>query len=99
MNKFFKNVLFLLACSVGAAVAQPVVVYSARNEQLIKPLFDLYTQETGVVVQFITGSEGPLLARLRAEGKSTPADVLLTVDAGNLWQAANEGLLRPINSA
>lgn len=80
-------------------MAQPVVVYSARNEQLIKPLFDLYTQETGVPVQFITGSEGPLLARLRAEGKSTPADVLLTVDAGNLWQAANEGLLRPINSA
>jgi len=99
MNKFLKNMLLLLACSVGVAMAQPVVVYSARNEQLIKPLFDLYTQETGVVVQFITGSEGPLLARLRAEGKSTPADVLLTVDAGNLWQAANEGLLRPINSA
>jgi len=99
MNNFFKTMLSLLVCSLGAAMAQPVVVYSARNEQLIKPLFDLYTRETGVPVQFITGSEGPLLARLRAEGKTTPADVLLTVDAGNLWQAANEDLLRPITSA
>lgn len=99
MKRFFKSILFGVVAAAGVALAQPVVVYSARNEQLIKPLFDLYTQETGVPVQFITGSEGPLLARLRAEGKTTPADVLLTVDAGNLWQAANEGLLQPINSA
>ncbi len=98
MKKFFKLIVCGLVLASGAAMALPVVVYSARNEQLIKPLFDLYTEETGVPVQFITGSEGPLLARLRAEGKSTPADVLLTVDAGNLWQAANEGLLRPIES-
>lgn len=80
------------------AFAEQVVVYSARNEQLIKPLFDTYTRETGVEVRFITDKEGPLLARLKAEGRNTPADVLLTVDAGNLWQAANEDLLRPIRS-
>jgi len=92
--------LFALVMSglTSLANAQPLVVYSARNEQLIKPLFDRYTRETGVPVQFVTGSEGPLLARLRAEGKTTPADVLLTVDAGNLYQAASEGLLRPIQS-
>ncbi len=80
------------------ALAQEVVVYSARNEQLIKPLFDAYTRETGVAVKFITDKEGPLMARLKAEGRNTPADVLLTVDAGNLWQASEEGLLRPIKS-
>jgi len=80
------------------AFAEQVVVYSARNEQLIKPLFDAYTRETGVEVKFITDKEGPLLARLKAEGRNTPADVLLTVDAGNLWQAASEDLLRPIRS-
>ena len=80
------------------AFAEQVVVYSARNEQLIKPLFDAYTRETGVEVRFITDKEGPLLARLKAEGKNTPADVLLTVDAGNLWQGANEDLLRPVRS-
>lgn len=98
MNRFFIVVALVLTGSMSLASAQPVVVYSARNEQLIKPLFDQYTKETGVPVQFITGSEGPLLARLRAEGANTSADVLLTVDAGNLWQAANEGLLRPLQS-
>ena len=81
------------------ALAQEVVVYSARNEQLIKPLFDAYTRETGVPIRFITDKEGPLMARLKAEGRNTRADVLLTVDAGNLWQASEEGLLRPIKSA
>ncbi|MBU1394578.1 MAG: extracellular solute-binding protein, partial [Gammaproteobacteria bacterium] len=80
------------------ALAEEVVVYSARNEQLIKPLFDAYTRDTGVAIKFITDKEGPLMARLKAEGRNTPADVLLTVDAGNLWQASEEGLLRPIRS-
>lgn len=79
--------------------AEEVVVYSARNEQLIKPLFDAYTKETGVTVKFVTDKEGPLLARLKAEGANTPADMLMTVDAGNLWQASEEGLLRPVKSA
>ena len=87
-----------LTVAVLPALAEDVVVYSARNEQLIKPLFDTYTRDTGVQVKFITDKEGPLMARLKAEGKNTPADVLLTVDAGNLWQASEEGLLRPIQS-
>jgi iron(III) transport system substrate-binding protein len=82
----------------AAAAAEEIVVYSARNEQLIKPLFDAYTQESGVNIKFITDKEGPLMQRLKAEGKNTPADILLTVDAGNLWQAANEGLLQPVQS-
>lgn len=80
------------------ALGEEVVVYSARNEQLIKPLFDAYTRDTGVQVKFITDKEGPLMERLKAEGRNTPADMLLTVDAGNLWQASEEGLLRPIQS-
>jgi len=89
-----------LALSLSAlpTLAEEVTVYSARNEQLIKPLFDAYTRETGVQVKFITDKEGPLMARLKAEGRNTPADMLLTVDAGNLWQAGDEGLLRPITS-
>ena len=88
----------LLTLAAQAVQAAEVVVYSARNEQLIKPLFDAYTRETGVQVKFITDKEGPLMARLMAEGKNTPADVLLTVDAGNLWQAAQEDLLQPVLS-
>jgi iron(III) transport system substrate-binding protein len=74
------------------------VVYSSRQEHLIKPLFDRFTAETGIEVQFQTGEEGPLLARLQAEGEGTFADVLYTVDAGNLWSAADRGLLAPVQS-
>jgi iron(III) transport system substrate-binding protein len=94
----------LLAATIAAlgtapaATAPEVVVYSARNEQLIRPLFDAYTARTGVAVRFITDKEGPLLARLQAEGANTPADLLVTVDAGNLWQAGEVGVLAAIDS-
>lgn len=93
--------LMLAAASFALALpalAEEVVVYSARNEQLIKPLFDAYTKQTGVTVKFITDKEGPLMERLKAEGANTPADVLITVDAGNLWQAAQQNLLQPMTS-
>jgi hypothetical protein len=91
MRKFLLAALALTAVATCASATE-VVVYSARNEQLIKPLFDAYTKATGVQVKFVTDKEGPLMARLKAEGKNTPADLFLTVDAGNLWQAAQEGL-------
>ncbi|MCF6217824.1 MAG: Fe(3+) ABC transporter substrate-binding protein [Gammaproteobacteria bacterium] len=84
--------------SYSALASDEVVVYSARNEQLIKPLFDAYTKETGVEVKFVTGKAGSLMQRLKAEGENTPADLLITVDAGNLWQAANMGLLQTVLS-
>jgi len=96
MKFLFSGALLVVMGQVSQAAE--VVIYSARNEQLIKPLFDAYTQETGVQVKFITDKEGPLMARLKAEGRNTPADVLLTVDAGNLWQAAQEDLLKPVDS-
>ncbi|MFT5701069.1 MAG: iron(III) transport system substrate-binding protein [Desulforhopalus sp.] len=77
---------------------EEIVIYSARKEHLIKPLFDLYTEKTGVKIKYITGKEGVLLERLKAEGKNTPADMLITVDAGNLWHAAQEGVLQPVKS-
>jgi iron(III) transport system substrate-binding protein len=75
-----------------------LVVYSARNEQLIKPMFDRYTAETGRAITLVTDDAGPLIERLGAEGKNSPADLLITVDAGDLWHAAERGLLRPIDS-
>lgn len=98
----FKTLMPVLASALllvtGLASADTVTVYSARNEQLIKPLFDAYTKETGTQIQVLTDKEGPLLERLKAEGAKSPADVLITVDAGNLWHAGRLGLLRPIKS-
>ena len=102
MNHFRKLLTLILFSSLlivsTAAVADELVVYSARNEHLIKPLFDAYTQETGTTITFITDKEGPLLQRLKAEGQNTRADLLLTVDAGNLWHAADEGVLQQVTS-
>ncbi len=95
------SLLLITLLGLGGAVAQAadqLVVYSARNEQLIKPLFDAYRAETGTEIRFVTDKAGPLLARLKAEGKNTPADLLITVDAGNLWKAAQDGMLAKVDS-
>jgi len=85
--------------NVGKSAKDDVItVYSSRKEHLIKPLFDRYTASTGTKVRFITDKAGPLMARLKAEGSSTPADILMTVDAGVLWKAAEEGLFQSIDS-
>jgi iron(III) transport system substrate-binding protein len=89
---------FISLLVISAASAEQVVVYSARIEQLIKPMFDAFTKDTGIQVKYTTDQEGALLARLKAEGKNTPADILITTDAGNLWEAARADLLRPVNS-
>jgi len=90
----------LAACTAEKQDAPPpsVTVYSSRIEQLIKPLFDRYTAETGVEINLLTDRGGAIAERLAAEGEGSPADVLLTVDMGNLWSAAERGLLRQIDS-
>lgn len=82
----------------SAQAAEQLVVYSARIEKLVKPLINAYQQETGTHIKLLTGKEGPLLERLKAEGAKTPADLLITVDAGNLWQAEQGGLLAKVDS-
>lgn len=98
---FTRNLVVLsLALSAFASVAQAkeLVVYSSRQDHLIKPVFEMYTEKTGVKINFITDREAPLMARLRAEGANTPADMFMTVDAGNLWQAEEQGLFQPVQS-
>ncbi len=83
--------------TTDAEVAK-VVVYSSRQPHLIEPLFERYTEQTGVAIEFTNDNEASLIERLAAEADATPADVLITVDAGNLWQATERGLLRRIDS-
>ena len=90
--------LTALVLPAQAQSPQTVTVYSSRIEQLIKPLLDRYTKETGVKVNLLTDRGGAIAERLAAEGAGSPADVLLTVDMGNLWNAAQRGLLRKIDS-
>ena len=84
---------------VSAEQAEPLVVYSSRKEHLIKPVFDLYTQQTGIEIKYTTDKAGVLIERLKAEGENTPADLLITVDAGNLGYAASQGLFQVLDSS
>lgn len=98
-NRFALAALVAVLALAGCS-RQPseLVVYSARNEQLIKPIFDRYSSETGQAIRFVTDDAGPLIERLAAEGANSQADILLTVDAGELWHAADLGLLRSVSS-
>jgi iron(III) transport system substrate-binding protein len=83
----------------GAATghAAEVVVYSARHYGQ-EAAFEAFTRKTGIQLKIFNGNTGELFERLKAEGERTPADVLLTVDAGNLWNAARAGLLSRVDS-
>jgi iron(III) transport system substrate-binding protein len=81
----------------GSAEPAEVVVYSARHYGQ-EAAFAAFTRKTGVQVKILNGNTGELFERLKAEGDRTPADVLLTVDAGNLWNAARAGLLSRVDS-
>jgi iron(III) transport system substrate-binding protein len=89
-------VLALTGCSEPET--EEVNVYSARKEALIKPLLDRFTEQTGVKVNLITADADALIARMQAEGEYSPADLLLTVDAGRLYRAEQAGLLAPVRS-
>ena len=89
-----------LAAGIGGAgsEAAEVVVYSARSHYGQEPAMEAFTKKTGIQVKSFGGESGPLFERLKAEGDKTPADVLISVDAGNLWNAARAGLLSKIDS-
>ncbi|MBA3581038.1 MAG: Fe(3+) ABC transporter substrate-binding protein [Gammaproteobacteria bacterium] len=105
---FASSILFLSSMVIvgGLMLSQPtfakeiqeVNVYSYRAENLIKPLLDQFTQETGIKVNLVTGKADALFQRLQAEGRHSPADLLLTTDAGRLYRAKEANLLQAIQS-
>ncbi len=75
-----------------------IQVYSARHYDL-EEAFKEFTDETGLTVDFIYGDDAELLERLKKEGEDSPADIFMTVDAGNLWNAAEQGQLAALDSS
>ena len=86
-----------LAALPTIATAAEVNVYTTREPGLIQPLLDRYTAETGVATNTIFVKEG-LAERVAAEGANSPADVLMTVDVGNLIDLVERGLTQPVQS-
>lgn len=84
-----------------AAIKPPekeLVIYSARKEELIKPLLDQFTAKTGIPVKMLSDDAPKLLARIESEGAQSPADVLITVDVANLTIAKDKGLFAKLTS-
>lgn len=85
--------------TVPAAAQDKVLnLYSSRHYQTDDKLYEDFTKQTGIRINRIEAGEDALLERLKQEGSRSPADVLLTVDAGRLWRAEQAGLLQPVKS-
>lgn len=96
MKSLFIIFLFL---SAGLCVhAAEINVYSHRHYDSDAVLFEKFTKETGIKVNVVKGSADQLIQRLISEGKNSPADILLTVDAGRLHRAKEAGILQPVKS-
>ena len=81
-----------------AAAAETVNVYSARHYDSDQELHEAFTAETGIEVSVLEGGSDMLVERIQREGIASPADVLITVDAGRLWRAVQAGVLQEIAS-
>jgi len=90
-----------LALAAPHAQAQDNVLnlYSARHYQTDEALYSNFTQATGIRINRIEADDAGILARLKAEGSASPADVILLVDAARLWRGEQDGLFQPVKSA
>ena len=86
-------------CS-GAALAQDQVLnlYSARHYSTDEALYNDFTKATGIKINRVDADDAGIIARLKAEGSASPADVILLVDAARLWRGEQDGLFLPIKS-
>jgi iron(III) transport system substrate-binding protein len=89
-----------LVAAAPARAQEPVLnLYSARHYQTDEALYSNFTKATGIRINRVEADDAGILARLKAEGAASPADVILLVDAARLWRAEQEGLFQPIKSA
>ena len=91
--------LLLAVCAFSATAQENVVnIYSSRHYKTDEALYEGFTKVTGIKINRIEGGEDSLIERVRNEGPRSPADVLITVDAGRLWRAEQLGLFQPVKS-
>ncbi len=90
-----------LAVALPSAAQDDKVLnlYSARHYQTDENLYAEFTKQTGIRIQRVDADDAGILARLKSEGSSSPADVILLVDAARLWRAEVDGLFQPVKSA
>jgi iron(III) transport system substrate-binding protein len=92
------GLLAALMIAALPAAAEEVNIYSSRHYDTDVQLYDGFTKATGIEVNRIEGDADQLIERIKAEGRNSPADLLITVDAGRLWRAEQAGILQPVSS-
>ena len=92
------SIFATMATNVAQAQEQVVNLYSARHYQTDEALYADFTKATGIKVNRVDADDAGILARLKAEGAASPADVILLVDAARLWRGDIDGLFQPIKS-
>ena len=90
------SLLILVSCAYEPA--DELTIYTSRQPQLIEPIVEKFTLETGIKVNFLSGNAQELMERIDVEGDNSPADIFMTVDAGVLWQAAERDIFSSTNS-
>lgn len=90
-------ILVIINLRVAYAENQIVNVYTYREPKLIIPLFERFTSQTGILVNVIYAKDG-LEQRIKAEGKNSPADLLISVDVARLIEAVQLGIVQPYQS-
>lgn len=98
MKSFLLSIIAVAMLFVSCSSQQEVNVYSARHYDTDQALYDEFTQETGIKVNLIEGGSDELIERVKSEGINSPADILITVDAGRLWRAEEADILQPFES-
>ena len=88
----------LLGATAQAQDSQTINLYSARHYATDEALYDGFTKATGIKINRVDGDDAGIIARLKAEGSASPADVILLVDAARLWRGEHDGLFLPIRS-
>lgn len=83
----------------GVATADEVNLYSSRHYDTDEALYENFTKQTGIKVNRIEGNADAMIERITSEGQASPADLLITVDAGRIWRAEQAGILAPVESA
>ena len=90
------SLLILVSCAYEPA--DELTIYTSRQPQLIEPIVEKFTLETGIKVNFLSGNAQELMERIDVEGDNSRADIFMTVDAGVLWQAAERDIFKSTNS-
>lgn len=99
MNRNKVALALSAALSLSAPAAEVLNVYSHRHYEIDQQVNQLFTEKTGIEVKVVNAEADQLIERLKSEGANSPADVLVTVDAGRMQRAKAEGLLQPLDSA